>query len=382
MKPRALVVDDDPVNRRLLSAMLVSGGFAVTSAESAEDALAEFDRFACDVVLLDVEMPDHDGYWTCEQLKKRRADLPVIFISGRDSTEDKVRGFDAGGADYVTKPFRKPEVMARVKAHVKIRELTTRLGEVNRALSERQEELQEELRAAATLQQRLVPATGPLPGLQIATVYRPCGLVGGDVIGVVRIDDRRVAFYTGDVSGHGVASALLTFTVAQALNASSSLLMRDSGAEPSSIIRNLDHELSIGQFEDKYLTMTLLIYDQERSSIRYCTAGHPPPLLLRKDGEVSYLSEGGPMIGLGLRGDFDDGEIAVCPGDRVYLYTDGIVDQECGNGRFGTQRLLRSLRKPVPSIGDAVSLLMADLDDFVGIAKYDDDVALLGVEFS
>ncbi|MBT2211778.1 MULTISPECIES: response regulator transcription factor [Actinomadura] len=113
---RLLVVDDEPTIRELLAASLRFAGFAVTSAATGEEAVAAAARERPDLVLLDVMLPDLDGFSVIARLRERGGPLPVLFLTARDAPSDKVRGLTAGGDDYVTKPFDLEELIARIRA--------------------------------------------------------------------------------------------------------------------------------------------------------------------------------------------------------------------------------------------------------------------------
>jgi signal transduction histidine kinase len=140
-----LVVDDNPVNLRLLSQMLTARGYHVRTVVSGEQALTAVHAASPDLILLDIMMPDLDGYEVCSRLKAdaTTADIPVIFISALGDAEDKVRAFEAGGVDYVTKPLQIEEILARLKTHLSIKRLQRQLQAANRELSKRLEELDE-----------------------------------------------------------------------------------------------------------------------------------------------------------------------------------------------------------------------------------------------
>jgi cyclic di-GMP phosphodiesterase len=133
-----LVVDDTPANLRLLTEMLAGEGFGVRAVPSGHRALKAAEQQAPDLILMDINMPDMDGYETCAKLKENPDldDIPVIFISALTETADKLRAFESGGVDYVTKPFRFPEVLARVRTHLTLRQLRRRLALHNQQLTE------------------------------------------------------------------------------------------------------------------------------------------------------------------------------------------------------------------------------------------------------
>ncbi len=126
-----LIVDDTLVNLRLLSQMLIQQGFHVRAVTSGSRALVSVRASVPDLILLDVAMPEMDGYEVCRQIKADEASraVPIIFISALDSPGDKVRAFQAGGVDYITKPFYLEEVVARVRTHLALSDLRRRLEE-------------------------------------------------------------------------------------------------------------------------------------------------------------------------------------------------------------------------------------------------------------
>ncbi len=131
-----LIVDDEPKNLTVLREMLVKEGFTVRPALSGALALHAVEAKQPDLVLLDIMMPDMDGYEVCRQIKDRpeHAAIPVLFISALDDTKDKVRAFEAGGQDYISKPFQFQEVLARVRTHLRLRDLQTALEAQNKQL--------------------------------------------------------------------------------------------------------------------------------------------------------------------------------------------------------------------------------------------------------
>ncbi len=135
-KANILVVDDTKENLRLLVKTLGDEGYRVRPALSGPIALEAARNEAPDLILLDIRMPGMDGYQVCRALKQDSSlkHIPVIFISAMDRLEDKVKGFEAGGVDYVSKPFQTEEVLARVGTHLALKAKNTRLEQLNREL--------------------------------------------------------------------------------------------------------------------------------------------------------------------------------------------------------------------------------------------------------
>ncbi len=134
-RPSILVIDDQPTNLKVLLALLKENGFGVRIAENGERGLQVLRYHRPDIILLDVMMPGMDGFATCRRIKENpeTASIPVIFMTALDSVEDKVAGFEAGGVDYITKPFQQIEVLARLRTHL---EMLRQRQELEEALAE------------------------------------------------------------------------------------------------------------------------------------------------------------------------------------------------------------------------------------------------------
>ena len=238
-KSRILLVDDTPANIKIL-ADLLRKDYLLSVATSGADALeiaGGHDR--PDLVLLDIMMPDMDGYEVCRRLKadSTTQDVPVIFITAMSEVEDETMGFSLGAVDYITKPIRPPIVKARVAAHLE-------LALARKTLAAQNKILRESLALAADVQRSLVPNAPPcLPGLQVAGRMIPCEAVGGDYLDFLLSDEfagRGLGIAVGDVMGHGPAAALL-MTAARAC-------LRMRAARPGSPGRGRDrHEPTYGR---------------------------------------------------------------------------------------------------------------------------------------
>src|SRR5688572_4201150 len=225
-----LVVDDTPTNLQVLAGMLKDRGYKVRPVPSGKLALLAAGRDPPDLILLDINMPEMNGYEVCEHLKADDVlkGIPVIFISALTEQLDKVKAFAIGGVDYLTKPFQMEELHARVETHLKLRRLQIELEEANARLAKVNARMSRDLRAAAKIQETFLPRAVPrVPGTDFAWAYRPCDELAGDGLNVIPLGDGTVGLYVLDVSGHGVASALLSVTLSRLLSPPS---------EPSSIL--------------------------------------------------------------------------------------------------------------------------------------------------
>ncbi|MEZ5070252.1 MAG: response regulator [Bacteroidales bacterium] len=122
-KVNILVVDDNPTNLKLVGNVLKEVGYRLSLALDGPNAMKILEQYPIDLILLDIMMPGIDGFTVCQRLKESKAfrDIPIIFLTARDDLDDVVRGFELGGVDYITKPFRKEELLVRVNNHVKLK---------------------------------------------------------------------------------------------------------------------------------------------------------------------------------------------------------------------------------------------------------------------
>src|SRR3984893_7836472 len=178
-----LAVDDTPSNLRGLAVMLKDRGYKVRPVPSGKLSLLAAGRDPPDLILLDINMPEMNGYEVCELLKAddNLKGIPVIFISALTEPLDKVKAFAIGGVDYLTKPFQMEELHARVETHLKLRRLQVELEQYNRHLELAQERLQRDLELAREVQRGFLPLHRPqVPGYEFFAYYESAFEVGGD----------------------------------------------------------------------------------------------------------------------------------------------------------------------------------------------------------
>jgi sigma-B regulation protein RsbU (phosphoserine phosphatase) len=389
MISRILIVDDAVFNQRILSSILRKAGFEFQVAGDGGEALRCARETLPDLILLDIVMPGKDGYGVCAELKADPglADIPVIFLSSLDEAADKIKGLKAGAADYITKPFDGGEVLARVQNQLRLLQLTRALQSLNRDLVEKQRHLDDDLSAAAGIQKALIPrADLALPGLSLSWHFVPSSSVGGDIFNAQQLDAEHVAFYILDVNGHGVPAAMVAVLVWQSLLPAMGLVVRPGDgtscvAPPAAVLCGLEREYPYERFE-RYFTISYLVLHLPSGRLTYSTAAHPLPILVRRDGTLRQLEEGGSIVGLGL-GSYDEGVVNLLQGERIFLYTDGIAESRSPAGEFfGDERfhdILRSTRALPLSM--AVERLRQALASFGEGAPPEDDISILAWEY-
>lgn len=387
-----LVIEDDPANRELLKMTLRKGDYRVIMAENGITGLKKVRAEMPDLILLDIVMPEMDGLTVCRILKSDPAtsEIPILMISALTSVKDKVDCFDLGAADYLPKPFHAQEVLVRVRTHLKLRKLYRTVVENNRLLEKKQKVLDQDLLAAAKVQQHLLPQALPKTAMEFTWYFQPCQRVSGDLFNVFRLDEDHLAIYMVDVSGHGVSAALITALVSEFFSTHGGRLKEELAESPYYRIRRpvevvalLDKEFPMERF-DCYFTVFYLVVNLRSGNFTYCSAGHPPPFLVSSDGASAALEKGGVPIGMGaLAPPPDEGSGCFQPGQRLLLYTDGISDYETREGlMYGAERLRESFcSMGSSSLEEIKAALLRDLDLFGEGAQATDDMSFLLMEF-
>ena len=393
MPDKILIADDEIVNRRLLANILKKENCELIEAGDGDEAIELALQELPDLILLDIMMPGKDGYEVCHELKRdsRSADIPIIFFSARGETEDKIKGLELGGVDYVTKPFDKREVLARVKVQLKIRNLTKALKRANNDLIRKQKRIDENLKAGAEIQRSLM-AINPPDAKTIEVVWRfmPCQRIGGDIFNILRLDEDHWAIYMLDVSGHGITSSMVAVSVSQMLPPRVGFLLKKNIEKapyyeivpPVEVLNEMDREYPIERF-GKFFTMSYCILNVKDGTLRYSNAGHPPPVLLHKDGSLELLSEGGTIIGMGGLLPFEEGRRKLCSGDKLFLYTDGIAEYQNEDGLFYDEdRFFTELKRLKDRLlSNIIDGVIESMMSFGNNTEPQDDISLLAVEF-
>jgi sigma-B regulation protein RsbU (phosphoserine phosphatase) len=373
-----LIVDDTPINIGVISGAL-KDTFATKVATSGEKALAiASGKEKPDLILLDILMPEMDGYEVCRRLKADpdTRDIPVIFLTSQTEAEDETKGFEVGAVDYIHKPFSAAVVKARVRTHLMLRE-------AHAVIAQQLVEINTELEMARQIQLSILPSSTPkITGLDIVARYIPMTSVAGDFYDFIVVDERHVGILIADVSGHGLPAALIASMLQVALTAQARHV-----SEPGKVLAGLNQALC-GKFQHNFVTAAYVYVDLEKNIMNYGGAGHPPLLLWRKStGSSSQLIENGLVMGQFEEATYDSLQIPIEPGDRFFLYTDGILET-CNPAQeeFGTDRFMEFMdtnnKLPAGPFADALLLELARWLEQPPGEGHKDDISLLAVDFT
>lgn len=365
MSPKILIVDDVPMNVQALESILQGEGFQTLAAYDEMSGLRIARDASPSLILLDVMMPSIGGFETCARLKSdpRTAGIPVIFISALDDVGSKVEGFKIGGVDYISKPVHGEEVLARVRVHL-------RIEEDNRLRAMEQLRHLQQLRNAQT---SILTLPEDCPQASFAVFYRPLEAVGGDFYDVAEIDPNVFGYFVADVSGHGTKAAFLTSAV-------KALLRQYAGPlySPEDTMRGIDSVMRQMLEDEEYLTACYAHLNRRTKRLSVVSAGHPPAIVVDAAGEPWPVEAEGDPLGMFGTLAIHRREVRVSPGDRLYLYTDGLIEW-AGSRRDGTAKLVQACAQyRTQSLKDSVAAIGTDLIRQAG--KTTDDVLLLATE--
>ena len=393
---RVLIVDDSKAQRRILAVQLARWGYHVTEADSGEAALVLCQTRAFDIVLSDWMMPGMTGLELCKAFRAlpREGYGYFILLTSKSEKAEIANGLENGADDFLAKPVNSDELRARLRAGERIVGMQQELVEKNRLVGSTLGQLQKlydsldrDLIEAKKLQQSLIRDRSRDFGTGRASILmQPSGHVGGDLVGSFIIDERRIAVYSVDVSGHGVASAMMTARLAGLLSGGSpdqniALTINPDGSRdafpPHEVAFRLNRMMIEDVQVDQYFTMAYAEIDMISGQVQLVQAGHPHPILMRRGGVIQTLGEGGLPIGLIPGATYQSVSTVLLPGDRLFLVSDGVTEcPDLDDNELGTDGLLDILRRSadLPS----AALLEALLWDLAGHANgrdFPDDVS-------
>ncbi len=451
-----LVVEDSRIQATILSNKLTAAGYEVRTAENGQIGLELIQQQQPTLVISDIEMPHMTGYQLCSAVKSDPdlRGIPFILLSTLSDAQDIIKGLHCGADNYVTKPYDPEFLISRVKSLLESpvaddgeeQELDVTLGgtrytvkagrqqvlnllvstfenavEKNNELVRTNEELtvakeqltrwneeletlnqrldsanvrmSSDLEAAAKVQQSLLPTTDlDISKVQFAWHYLPCDELAGDFLNFFALDEQHIAIYVVDVSGHGVASSLLSVTIGRMLTgqaSKSSLLVEasDDASEnrivsPAEVAAELNRRFPMEEQNGLYFTMVYGVLDLKTLAFRYISAGHDPPVHVQGSHAPQLIEGSGMPIGWFEEAEYDEQTIQLQPGDRLYLYSDGVPEAMDNDlNQFSMNQMLEILELGhVQPLADSVELLSNTVQRWCSKNGPQDDVTILGLE--
>ncbi|MGF1685443.1 SpoIIE family protein phosphatase [Photobacterium japonica] len=395
--PKILLVDDNRTILLMLKTQLTKRGYEITTASDGAQALAILaEREDIQFVLSDWMMPEIDGIELCRRVKS--ADyaryLFFVLLSGKDDQASIINGINAGADDFVVKNTHIDELTARIQAGFRTLALHNEITSKKHQLDKAYATIKKDLESAGELLQRLLPQEKKLAGVELSYVSIPSAQIGGDMLGYMQLDEDNVAFYLLDVAGHGVSSALMSFSVQQSIsvNSDKGSVVKTASSEPPYYRLNAPHEV-LSRLNELYLsgaenmlyfTMVYATLNVKSGKLAFAVAGHPPLVWLHANtGQAEFIGQDSFVVGAFDFAEFETAYIQLEPGDKVWIYSDGITEAENGAMQFSEPRfkdLVVSLKDHPTSV--QTELLVNSVRDWQQADNFDDDISVMAVEWT
>ena len=376
-KPSILVVDDTPANLTLMTGLL-QDDYQVRAATSGEKALKiAFSDNPPDLILLDIMMPEMDGYEVCRRLKADEItrDIPIIFLTAMSEADDEEKGLKLGAVDYITKPVSPSIALARIYTHIT-------MHRQKKALVLSQQMLAAEINEAAEYILNALPAE--LDGDIVARwKHIPSTALGGDAFGYHWVDTDHLAIYLLDVCGHGVGSALMSVSAINALR-SQSLKVADF-KQPASVLAAINNAFLMEDHNNKFFTMWYGVYSRTHHTLTYASAAHPPAFIRMGDSEneteLLELMTGNLAIGFMEDLSFKEASLKLKKFNQLTVYSDGVYEIEKTCGEMVTLSEYTEIMKNLTDVRNThVDCILETMTTLKGTkGPFEDDFSLLQI---
>lgn len=369
VEPRILIADDQPDLLDALRLLLKGEGIHMESVTSPEAALKAIEGGGFDLLLMDLNYTGdttsgREGIDLLARVKAIDEMLPVIVMTGWGSVDLAVEAMRRGVRDFVQKPWDNTQLVATLRAEI----------DAGRARRAEQQQQMRELGEARRIQEQLLPKVLPqVAGWDIAAWWQPAAGVGGDCYDAVAFSDSRLGVSIADVVGKSIPAALLMSSLQASVRAFAA-----DGVAPADLCQQVNRILCGNIAEGRFISFFYSVVDTAARTLTYANAGHYPPVVVHADGSVTRLTAGGPVIGIFADATYEDATIALEPGDRVILYTDGITEaRNALDEEFDESRLIAAAveNRSLDPAG-LQHQLSAAVSHFTG-GTYQDDATLI-----
>lgn len=345
---RTLIADDQPDVLEALRHLLKGQGFEISTASSPAGVLEHLSREQFDLLLMDLNYArcttsGREGLDLLAKVQELDSTLPVVAMTAWSSVDLAVEAMQRGVRDFVQKPWDNARLLASLLRQIEF-------GKARRRHVAHEKEAQEEIEEARQVEQSLLPKTLPaLPGVTFAASRRAARSVSGDYLDAIPAGPQQVMLCIGDVIGKGVPAAMLMSNLQAAVRAGVA-----PGVEPGEMCARLNNAMCENMPSGKFITFFCGLLDAERKTLTYSNAGHGAPVLLRANGEIVRLDQGGVVLGVFRDVAYQQATVALVPDDRLLLFTDGLTEAHNAEGEeFGDGRLIAEAmmaRQLVPAV--------------------------------
>jgi sigma-B regulation protein RsbU (phosphoserine phosphatase) len=386
IQPRILIADDQQDVLDALRLLLKGHGYSIETVNSPADLLAAVTRQEFDILLIDLNYArdttsGREGLDVLNRLKAFEDAPPVVAMTGWATVGLAVEAMQFGVSDFVEKPWTNTRLLEILHKQTQLgrerRESRRRAAEEARVREEaliHQQEQEREIAEAKAIQEKLLPREIPqMPGYEIASAWQSARLVGGDYFDILPLGEKTLGMCIADVAGKGMPAALLMSNLQAAVRGLSSLSIA-----PHLLCNRLNSIVYQNTESDRFITFFYAQLEGSTGRLAYVNAGHNAPFVVRSDGSHERLREGGPVLGVFDKRNYEMGSAALLPGDRVILFTDGVTEACNSAGEeFGEARLLHLLQDHrALSAQELQAKILAVVAEFSG-GRWQDDATLL-----
>jgi len=367
---KILVVDDSVTNRLILVKFLTIRGYELVQAEDGVEAIKAFKKHKPDLILMDVNMPNMDGYEATREIRQIQgaAWVPIIIASALATNKEQIKGLEAGADDYVTKPIDLKVLAAKIEAKLRIADLQE---ELNYFYNEKQHEIE----LAGQLMTRMYTAYSEDHKMMNYKIDS-CTEFSGDFVVAKNIDEDVSYVMLGDVTGHGLAAAITSIPALEEF-----YRLAEDAKDLSDLVVHLNdkmHTLLPTQF---YIAAILIRLDKKKRQFEIWNGGMCEALLLNKEGTVSERFPSTDLpLGI-IKGDVFLGDVTShtwSSGKQLFCCSDGLIEAVAMDGEdFGEARYEQSLKSVAPH--KRINKIRHDLKIFMDGFNPHDDVSLLEI---
>ncbi|MCP4325169.1 MAG: fused response regulator/phosphatase [Alteromonadales bacterium] len=388
-----LLVDDNKTGLVYMSTLLKKRGFNVVTALSGKEALEILmARDGIQFVLSDWVMPEMDGVMLCQTLKSLNYNRYIFFVllSAKNDQASIIEGINAGADDFVDKQTSIDELEARIRAGFRNLRLHNELVSKNTELDKAYETIKRDLDSASDLIRHLLPKNTSFSCVELSYISIPSAQIGGDMLGYMQLDPDHIGFYLFDVAGHGVSSALMSFSIQQSLSVISgnSVVTKETpeGIEvlsPPDVIARLNEMYMSGDSTMMYFTMIYAVLNTETGQLSYCCAGHPPLVWSHASkGSVELIGHENFVVGAFESVEYESSVVQLEAGDKIWFYSDGLTEAEQDHKQFSEQGLRETIEliSPHPTHKQP-EMLVNRVRDWQKSEFFDDDISVLVAEW-
>jgi len=380
-----LVVDDNETNRELLGRRLARQGYTFALAENGRQGLEKLRQESFDLLLLDIVMPEMDGYAVLERVKsdENLRHIPVIMISSLDELQSVVRCIAIGADDYLPKPFNPTLLQARISACLEKKLLRDQERRTYLALVESQKRLAGELAEAAAYVKSILPLPLGEGAIRTDWYFRPSTQLGGDAFGYHWLDSSHFALFLLDVSGHGVGAALLSVS---AINVLRSQTLPVDFRNPGAVMAAMNNAFQMERQNNMFFSLWYGVFDRRNRELRFATAGHPPAVIFPRtsDGLPApiRLNAPGMVVGCFPDQEYESPSVEIPPGGRLYLFSDGAYEILRPDGAiWGLDAFLDEIQTVQSVPARRVARILDDTRGMRQNSDFEDDICIVEVEF-